>query len=85
MVFTGPVLYFAFTSSEVEKFFLDLFLFCSWTTSEIYLDNFFEVAHENKKKLNWATCIRAFRNGPNAKNDLKPTNAKNAHENEKNI
>ena len=26
-----------------------------------------------------------FENGPNAKNDLKPTNAKNAHENEKNI
>ena len=26
-----------------------------------------------------------FENGQNAKNDLKPTNAKNAHENEKNI
>ena len=26
-----------------------------------------------------------FENGQNAKNNLKPTNAKNAHENEKNV
>ena len=52
MVFTGPVLYFAFTLNENGKRFLDLFFFILLdNTPEIYFDNFFKVARENEKNI----------------------------------
>ena len=72
MVFTGPVLYFTFTSNEITKLFLHLFFFYfSWTTLEIYFDNFFEVTHEKEKNITGPHDSVHFENGPNAKNGYK--------------
>ena len=62
MVFTGPVLYLAFTSSEIVKIFLDnlIVLVCLDNNPKIYFDYFVEVARKNDKIYNRGTCFVLF-------------------------
>ena len=53
MVFTAPVLYIAFTSSEIVKIFLDNLIVLVYLDNnpEIYFNNFFVVARKNEKNI----------------------------------
>ena len=64
MVFTGPVLYLAFTSNEIVKIFLDNLIVLVYLNNnpEIYSDYFFAVARKDDKIYNRGTCFRTFQN-----------------------
>ena len=64
VIFTGPVLYSAFTSSEIGKFFLD-----DTTSLKFTFIAFFEVIYESNKTITTGSDASVnFENGPHAKN-----------------
>ena len=74
-----------FSIAGKENIFLTCFFFYfSWSTlPKFTLITFLRSLMKTRQNMTGAHASVHFENGPNAKIDLKPTNAKNAHENEK--